>query len=649
MSRPALRAASVTPWVAVAGALVYSLHEPLELVRIGPVAALGAALAIAGLILRRRDAHSAPADADGEARLVAIRAVKAESMLFAASVAIALLHTLLFPRSDERQYLIATFVPLTIGWSSFLLLPVALRERERGALHRSRPPVRALLVIIAVAVALVAIYVRTIEHWTYIDEVLYTLQANLFARGETLWRMDPSLQRFLALPLMAVRADGVYPQYPPGYPLILSMFVRVGALALSGPALAAIVIVATFMIGRRLASPFVGVAAAAILASHLLFVQWSGVYMSHIGEMAAVTPAAWLLLADEDASSRRRSAEALLAGALLGIAVAIRPVTGLALSLTLWLWLVARRSASRIGLRRTTLLVVLGAMPAIAALLLYDAATTGSPFRLGYQAAVGQLNDLGFGMRGLLLYDAKALRVAAAQPFTPTDAMRNEVGRVWWQLARDTLPLWTALPVLAVAFAYRMRVSWPTVAAFAVLPIVDFFYLFNDERLHLELLPFVAIAAALIVAHVWSSDARAGRALLIFLVGANLAADLSRIAQLHRDSAVGPSALVSRELRERERAGRPLLVFVKNPPLSEPLFVALSRFNFGAFPGRIVVARDLGDENALLQCRLPDYAVMIAEFTTPRHSALLRQVPADSTRRESCDAPPSPNSPPSSR
>jgi hypothetical protein len=649
MSHRTLRTASVTPWVAVAGALFYSLHDPLEVVKTGPVVALGAALAMTGVILRWRDVRLAPADANGEARIVAMRAAKAASVLFAASIGIALLHTFLFPQNDQRQYLIANLVPLTMGWSSFLLLPIAMRTSEGGGLPRLRSPLRALVGVLVVAIVLVAVYVRTVEHWTYIDEVLYTLQANLFARGEMIWRMDPAARRFLTLPLMAVRADGVYPQYPPGYPLLLSVFVRLGVLALSGPMLAGIVIVATYVMGRRLASPFVGLAAAAILASHVLFVRWSGVYMSHLGAMAAITPAALLLLTNRDASSRRRSAEALLAGVFLGVAVAIRPVTGFALSLTLWLWLLARRPVRWPGLLRTTLLMAVGALPAIAALMLYNDATTGSPIRFGYQAAVGHLNDLGFGMRGLVLYDANALRVVSAQPFTPMDAMRNEAGQVWWQLSRDALPFWTALPLLAAAFAYRLRVNWRTLAAFAVLPIVDFFYLFNDERLYLELLPFVAIGAALVVARVWESDAKAGRALLIFLVGANLVADVSRIAQLHRDAPVGPSAVLSSELRERQRQAGPLLVFVKNPPLSEPLFIALSRFNFGPFPGDIVVARDLGDENARLLCRFPDHAVLVAEFMTPEHGTRLRQPPADSTRRESCGSQPPPVSPPSPR
>jgi hypothetical protein len=365
--------------------------------------------------------------------------------------------------------------------------------------------------------------------------------------------------------------------------------------------------------------------------------------------MAALTPAAWLMLTSPDAPGRRRSAEALLAGGLLGIAIAIRPVTGLALSLTLWLWLLSRRSVRWRELGRITLLLGVGALPAVVALLVYNDVTTGSPLRFGYQATAGHLNDLGFGMRGLVLYDAKALPVVSAQPFTPVDATRNEAGQVLWQLARDALPLWSALPLLAVAFAYRLRVSWTTLAAFAVLPVVDFFYLFNDERLHLELLPFVAIAAAVVVARVWESDAKAGRALLIFLVGANLVGDASRILQLHRDAGVGPSSVIASELHERQRTSGPLLVLVRNPPMSEPLFIALSRFNFAPFPGDIVVSRDLGDENSRLLCRFPNHTVMVAEFTTPEHAARLRQASIDSAGRKDCVSQLSPLSPPSQR
>ena len=92
-----------------------------------------------------------------------------------------------------------------------------------------------------------------------------------------------------------------------------------------------------------------------------------------------------------------------------------------------------------------------------------------------------------------------------------------------------------------------------------------------------------------------------------------------------------------RQLLDAQRTSGPMLVFVRNPPLSEPLFIALSPLNFGRFPGRIVVARDLGRENVNLICRLPGRVVMIAEAATKEHGA--RLLPADSTPGMSCRAP----------
>jgi hypothetical protein len=54
--------------------------------------------------------------------------------------------------------------------------------------------------------------------------------------------------------------------------------------------------------------------------------------------------------------------------------------------------------------------------------------------------------------------------------------------------------------------------------------------------------------------------------------------------------------------------------------IGEPLLIGLSQFNFGRFPGPVVVARDLGAENAQLARRLPGYRALVAEFAPP-HAA----------------------------
>jgi hypothetical protein len=377
----------------------------------------------------------------------------------------------------------------------------------------------------------------------------------------------------------------------------------------------------------------VGIVAAALLATHFLFLGYASSYLSHVAEMAAVTSAAWLLFTPTSASRERRVIEAVLAGLLLGIAVTIRPVTAIGLGLSIWLWVLSSRGWAET--RGTTWLLALGMVIPGAALLLFNALTNGSPFRLGYSAAQGHLNDLGPGVRGLVLYDAHGQRVVSAERYALVDAFRYEVRGVLWPLMRDVMPAFTILPVIAAAYAYRVPFRAATIAAFCTLPLAYFLYFDNGERFYLELLPFFAVGVALIVARIREADATAGRALATFLLGASVAssATTALAAVRERDRHPSDGAIVMRELLAANRAHGPLLVFVRNPPLAEPLFIALSPLNFGRFPGRIVVARDLGTENVSLVCRMPGRTVMIAESATREHGArLLPAQPASGCR-----------------
>jgi len=549
------------------------------------------------------------------------------------------LHPLLAPNGAPRTAITAAVLRVLLGWSIFLFLPLVRRDGHAGDIPRVRA--HALIAAALVASTIVVLVAGTylVDHWSSIDEVVYSLQAHLFAQRDYRWHLDPDVQRFFTLPLMAPTPEGPYTQYPPGYPAILAVFMKFGAASVSGAILGAIAVASTYLLGRRCASPFVGVIAAAMLATHFLFLGFSARYLSHIAAMAAIVSAAWLVLTPSDASARRRAGECVLAGFLIGVAVTIRPVTGIALGLSLYSWLLSRRGWKE--MRDTTLLLGIGMAIPIAALMLFNSYSNGSPFRLGYNAAQGHLNDLGFGTRGLVLYDARGQRVFQTESFGIIDALRYEARAVIWPLMRDATPVFTALPLIAIAYAYRLRFRGAAIAAFAVLPLVYFFYFDNGERMHLELLPFIAVGVALIVSRVWESDASAGRALTIFLLGASVASSATSLAAAARERtrAPGDGAVVMRELAAARRTNGPLLVFVRNPPLAEPLFIALSPLNFSPFPGPIVVARDLGSENASLICRMPHRAVMIAEAATAGHGARVLPARLDPASRAHCRAP----------
>jgi hypothetical protein len=534
--------------------------------------------------------------------------------------------------------IVAAVIPVLLGWSIFLFLPLARAADPRGNAPSSVAHVPIIVGLLAATILTLAMSMRVADHWISIDEVMYSLQAHLFLQGEYRWHLDDGVQRFFTLPLMAPTPQGPYSQYPPGYPGILAAFMTLGAPWVSGAVLGAVTVASTYMLGRRHTSYFVGVVAAALFATHFLFLHYASGYLSHVAEMAALTSAAWLLFTPPSASRRQRIVETLLAGLFLGIAVTIRPVTAIGLGLSLWLWLLLRRGWSET--RDTTLFLALGAALPCVVLLLYNKVSNGSPLRLGYVAAQGHLNDLGPGTRGLMLYDAHGQRVASGERYALVDAFRYEVRNGLWPLMRDATPDFTILPLIAAACAYRLPVRGATIAAFCTLPLAYFLYFDNGERFYLELLPFAALGVALIVARVWASDAIAGRALLIFLVGANVVSSATSAVAAARERARHPSdgAIVMRELLAAQRTSGPMLVFVRNPPMAEPLFIALSPLNFGRFPGRVAVARDLGRDNASLVCRMPGRTVLIAESATRDHGARLLPVQPDSMPTAVCRA-----------
>lgn len=630
--RTSASVAPAAPWVGVALVLLYALHDRFGLVggRVLILAAL--AVAAAGIALRYRAVRTAEGRSP-EARALRRRTTIAVALFGAASILLALVRALLAPSAGLRDDLVANLVLPLAGWSVFLLLPIGIAPvpADGGA-----EPARGPRLVAVVALAFVAVWVETLARAPFdsIDEVLYGLQAHRLALGHATWSLDPALQRFVKLPLMAVTPDGVYGQYPPGYPAILSLFVRLGIPTLCGATLAALATLGAYRLGKRIASPAVGIVAALLVATNALVIRWAATYMSHVAAMTALCLAAWLLVDAAVRTDRRRDVESVLAGVLLGVAVTIRPVTGLAIALSLWLALLAehaRRSAwSR--LRRVTVMLCLGGLAPVAALLAYNAATTGSPLRLGYHAALGHLTDLGFGERGYILYDRDVQPVVAAEPFTPGLALRNEVTVALWPLVRDVFPVWWLLPLMAVAVVYRARPRWTIVAAFGVLPLVYLVYFANAERMYVELLPFAFVAAALLLRRIAAIEPHAARALVIFLVGANVVTSATTIAGDAWQRTRRPSDVValSRAIRDSSRAAPRLLVFVRNPPLSEPLLIGLTPFNFGRFPGPVVVARDLGAENAVLRCRLPGYRALVAESATAAREARLF-TPTDSS------------------
>jgi 4-amino-4-deoxy-L-arabinose transferase-like glycosyltransferase len=372
----------------------------------------------------------------------------------------------------------------------------------------------------------------------------------------------------------------------------------------ANPALAVGTVGLVFWIGRRLHSPFAGMIAALLLATQEWFVFEATGAMPHIGTAAALTVATAALLASETRNGIPQVILRVLGGSSLGLAVAMRPLTGVAIGASVGLWMIVRGGWRPAQLLRLGLPVALGlAVPAIL-VLHYNATVTGDPLVFGYKAVHGPLHDLGFGLRGYHYFFGALEPVVRAQPFTMEIALRHLHARSW-EFALDLLPLFMVLPVLWLALARGARVRGIVVGAFLLLPLAYFFYFASTRRFYAELVPFAAIGLALLIAQLAATDWRRTAAPLLGLLALLGAVRLTTIDR--RGDVVWKRVVASAgQLEDAHARHGPLLVFVEEALPEAYLFRRLWQFNADGFDSRILVARSQGVRDAELARAFPN-------------------------------------------
>jgi hypothetical protein len=502
-------------------------------------------------------------------------------------------------------------VPLLIGWGLYCALPMWPHVAERRA-DLSERTARRLVPAIVLLGALGAFAFMALNTTSgvngdgvnVVDETLYLLQASAMGEPGFARHVDPALAQFFAVQQAVMENGRIYTQFPAGWPAILALFGAVGLRWWAGIAFGAASVFLTYLVGSRLHGRFVGTLAAALVATQGLFLTMAGSYMAHVPGAACALGAALLLLVGEDARGGRRAAAWLGAGFLLGLAVAIRPLTGVALALSLGLWILLRRRLAPKEVVTLAALLAAGSALPMAGLLYYNAATTGSPLRFGYQAVHGSLHDMGFGRRGMMLLDEHAVPRPVARDFSPRSSSLQLAGRAEG-VASQLMAAFLVFPVLLVGLIYRYRYRWATIAAFFILPAVYFFYWFSDWRFYVELYPFALIGLAAVLYHVRQRDRPLGNALATFaLAGAVVTTGFylhQRATQSDRLHAYFDA------VRDAQRQYGKVLVFAKSPLTNTVPFTWLYALNAGPAAGDIVVARDLGPENARLIARFPGY------------------------------------------
>jgi hypothetical protein len=280
-------------------------------------------------------------------------------------------------------WLIARLIPAIPAW-----LSAAPASLNTGLLRGRRLPVLALAFL--GFLLLLTSKVAFGHHPLLVDSVIQLFQANIFATGH-LTAPAPPAEAFVATQHMLVHEGRWFAQYPPGHALLLAAGVLAGL-----PWLVPIVLSlgsAWFM--HRFASEVWGEdtgRAVLVLIPFVPFFWFMGAsFMNHVSCLFFV---AAFLYAYQRWESGYPAGWALAAGAAIGTAGLIRPLTALAVAAVFapigLVHGIRHRRFISMGL------AALGGFAAVAAYAAFNASTTGDPLTPGYLQLWGAAHGIGF-------------------------------------------------------------------------------------------------------------------------------------------------------------------------------------------------------------------------------------------------------------
>jgi hypothetical protein len=285
-------------------------------------------------------------------------------------------------------------------------LSIAERRPAARRLSLPRPGLLALglclLALLAAAWVATAIFDR-LPHVE--DDVAFLFQARTIASGH-LFVPPPPKPEFFEIPFTLQRDGLWFGKYPPGYPAVLALGVLAGQPWLVEPVFGAAAIGLTYLLGRRLYGPWVGLLGAALAVASPFFLLQAGSFMSHV---ACLVWASLFLLLFLWTRDRYSAPLALAAGVAMGVLFLSRQLTAVGVAVPCALWalseLVQRRDRFWLYVA-----MVVGFLPFALGLLAYNAATTGDPLRSAYEL-YWAYDKIGFGpdygIRGHYLADAQ--------------------------------------------------------------------------------------------------------------------------------------------------------------------------------------------------------------------------------------------------
>jgi 4-amino-4-deoxy-L-arabinose transferase-like glycosyltransferase len=224
------------------------------------------------------------------------------------------------------------------------------------------------------------------------DEVAYLFQAEVFASGEA-FAATPSRPRCFFAPFVVDYEGRRFGKYPPGWPALLSLGVRLGQRWWVNAIGAALTVSLVFRLAHDLYSPQIGGLASALAATSPFVLLLAGSLMSHTWCLVFATAFLWSVC-QARFRQRRQTLWMIVAGVALGAAFVIRPFTAIAFALPTAIW-AARRLARR-GDWRVVWSLGVGFVPLALIVPVFNALWTGDPLTFPY-VLFWPYDRLGFG------------------------------------------------------------------------------------------------------------------------------------------------------------------------------------------------------------------------------------------------------------
>jgi len=332
-----------------------------------------------------------------------------------------------------------------------------------------KPRVSDIAALILSILALAAVYLVTVRVYEGVphieDETAYSWQASIYARGD-LTLSSPTCPKCFLVPFVVDYQGKRFSKYPPGWPAVLSLGVRLDARNWVNPILAAWCIWLTYRIGKKLANEAVGLVAALLTLTSPFFLINGGSLLPHIWSFF-LTLAFTLAWIDLLAPSHRAPPGMLIwtAGLSLGLLALTRPMTALAVGLPFFIEGLVRLARGPKETRWRILSVGGIALCLAAILLLWQFALTGdallNPYtlwwpydRIGFAAGIG-VQEGGHNLNWARSNTRFSLRAGTSDLFG--------WGKVSWLLA----------PFGLIALR-RSRRAWPVLA---IAPSLVLFYM----------------------------------------------------------------------------------------------------------------------------------------------------------------------------